>query len=274
MRRIMSSILSLLPMFLAVAIMAPRAQAAAWLPSAPTVLITGANRGIGLELAKQYAAGGWNVIATSRHRPGDAATAELRSIDAGGYVAVEQLDVTDNASIRAVALKYRDRPIDVLINNAARLDPKDGGMTPLEQLDLDAARMDFDVNSLGPMRVTQSFLSNVERSTQKKVVNITTLAASFSPDPSEKALPPTGLTYAASKTALNMYSSRLATRLKPKGIIVALVTPTLVASKPGMESFAAPLDSEVAKFIKLIDRMTLAQSGVIFNTSTGKRVPF
>ena len=89
----------------------------------PTVLITGANRGIGLELARQYADKGWNVIATSRHTAGDAALAALGEIAAKHpQVALEKLDVSDTASIRAVAAKYHDQPIDVVINNAANVE--------------------------------------------------------------------------------------------------------------------------------------------------------
>ena len=81
---------------------------------APTVLITGANRGLGLELARQYADRGWNVIATSRHTGNDPALAELRAVAAKHpQLAIERIDVTDTASIRAVAAKFHDQPIFV-----------------------------------------------------------------------------------------------------------------------------------------------------------------
>ena len=149
---------------------------------APTVLITGANRGIGLELARQYADKGWNVIATSRHLPGDAALAALGEVAARHpQVALEKLDVSDTASIRAVAEKYHGQPIDVVINNAANVEATfaadmAAANTPFEKLDFDAARRDFDVNTLGAMRVTQAFLPNVEHSKQKKVISVSSSA--------------------------------------------------------------------------------------------------
>ena len=83
---------------------------------APTILITGANRGIGLEYARQSAARGWNVIATARH---PAQAADLRALaEANPRVVIETLDVTDFAQVDALAAKYQGKPIDVLVNNA------------------------------------------------------------------------------------------------------------------------------------------------------------
>jgi len=246
--------------------------------AAPTVLITGANRGIGLELARQYAAGGWNVIATSRHPSGDARFAALQALAASHpRLMIERLDVTDTAMIRALAAKYRDQPIDVLINNAANVeatfeaDMVAAGKT-YDQIDFDAARRDFDVNSLGPMRIAQAFMPHVERSRQKKVVNVTSYGGSFGqPLPGAHAM-----NYGASKAALNKYSVLLSIAMKPKGVIVALVQPFFVASKADVANMtgAAPLDQEVAKLIQVIERMTMDSAGKITNFITGKTDPF
>src|SRR5581483_5096927 len=97
----------------------PLAAQAEFKQGAPTVLITGANRGIGLELARQYADKGWNVIATSRHVTGDAALAALADVAAKHpQVVLEKIDVSDSATVRSVAGKYSQQPIDVVINNA------------------------------------------------------------------------------------------------------------------------------------------------------------
>src|SRR5262249_171 len=99
------------------------AHAATFKPGAPTVIITGANRAIGLELAKQYAGLDWNVIATSRRPPDDKGLGELAELaKTHKNVAIERIDVSDTAMIRGVAQKYRDQPIDVLINNAANVE--------------------------------------------------------------------------------------------------------------------------------------------------------
>src|SRR5215470_2626948 len=143
-------------------VLLPFAANAAFKPGAPTVLVTGANRGIGLELARQYAAANWNVIATTRRPIDDAGTAELKAIAAQHpNLAIERIDVTDTAMIRGVARKYRDQPIDVLINNAAAVEATFQAdlakvNIPYDQIDFDAARNDFDVNALGPMRIIQA----------------------------------------------------------------------------------------------------------------------
>ena len=259
-------------------ILMPFTASAALKSGAPTVLITGANRGIGLELAKQYAEKGWNVIATSRHTAGDAALAALTDVgNKHPQVVLEKLDVSDTATIRTVAAKYRDQPIDVVINNAAAVEATfaadmAAANTPFEKLDFDAARRDFDVNTLGAMRVAQAFLPNVEHSKQKKVVSVTSSAGSFgNPLPNGIAL-----NYGASKAALNKYMSLLAVQMKPRGVIVALVQPVFVASKSDMKNVqgAAPLDQEVHKLVNVIDALTLEGSGRITNFSTGKFDPF
>ena len=84
----------------------------------PTVLVTGANRGIGLELTRQYAARGWQVIATAR-KPAEATELKAIAADSEGKVSIETLDVTDFAAIDALAAKYKDKPVDVLFNSAA-----------------------------------------------------------------------------------------------------------------------------------------------------------
>jgi NAD(P)-dependent dehydrogenase (short-subunit alcohol dehydrogenase family) len=258
--------------------MPPITASATLKEDAPTVFITGANRGIGLELARQYATRGWNVIATSRHPVGHGGLAAVQALAADhSQLRVERLDVTDTAMIRGVAAKYRDQPIDVLINNAANVettfaaDIAHANQT-YDEIDFDAARRDFDVNSLGPMRVAQAFMPKVERSKQKKVVNVTSYGGSFGqPLPGAHAM-----NYGASKAALNKYSVLLSIAMKPKGVIVALVQPIFVASKtdPANMTGAAPLEQEVAKLIQTIERMTMDSAGKITNFQTGKTDPF
>jgi NAD(P)-dependent dehydrogenase (short-subunit alcohol dehydrogenase family) len=263
---------------LALALLPWTAQAA-FKPDAPTVLITGANRGIGLELARQYAAEGWNVIATSRRPAGDAGLAELQAIQAAHpNLHIERIDVTDTAMIRGVAEKYRDQPIDVLINNAANVEASfqadlDVVNTPYDKIDFDAARVDFDVNTLGPMRMVQAFMPHVERSKQKKIVNVTSFIGSFGRGGARSAM---GMNYGASKAALNMYSVKLSHAVKDKGVIVALVEPVLVASKPGVSDvpMASPVDVEVGKLRKVIENLTMERTGQITNFSTGEMDPY
>ncbi|MEP7243166.1 MAG: SDR family NAD(P)-dependent oxidoreductase [Gammaproteobacteria bacterium] len=265
-------------LMLGLAALAPFTANAALKPGAPTILITGANRGIGFELAKQFAERDWNVIATARRAADDPALADLRAVAAKhpGLV-IERIDVTDTAMIRGVAQKYKDQPIDVLVNNAAAVEATFAAdmekvNVPFDKMDFDASRYDFDVNTLGAMRMAQAFMSNVERSKQKKVVNVTSFVGSFA----KGFASPIGMNYAASKAALNMYSVKLAYAVKPKGVIVTLVEPILVASKPGVESnpMAKPLNEEVGKLVKVIDTLTMERSGKIINFTTGEIDPF
>ena len=244
--------------------LAPFAGQAAFKADASTVLITGANRGIGLELARQYAAKGWNVIATTRRPVDDKGTDDLKAIQkAHPNLVIERVDVTDSAMIRSVQAKYKDQPLDVLINNAAAVEATFQAdlakvNIPYDKIDFDAARNDFDVNTLGPMRMIQAFMPNVEKGKQKKIVNVTSFIGSY-----DKGGTPMGMNYGASKAGLNMYSYKLHHALKGKGVVVSLVEPVLVQSKPGVSSIpmSSPVDVEVAMLVKVIDGMTVENAG-------------
>ena len=188
-----------------------------------TILITGANRGIGLAFAGEYARRGWQVIATCRN-PGKAE--RLQGL-ASQYprLSIEALDVTDAGEIAELAGRLRGQPIDVLLNNAAYL----GEVEPQQfgQLDYDAFARAVDVNLLGPLRVSEAFVEQVAASRQKKIVILGTAASSH-------GLLGPGLqlyAYRASKAGLHMAADRMAIDLAPRGIIVALVNPGLVDTK-------------------------------------------
>lgn len=152
---------------LALASVSPAAKAA-FDPDQPTVLITGANRGLGLEFARQYAALGWNVIASCRE-PQDALA--LHSLAAGNErVAVERLDVTNDDQVRKLASKYADRPVDVLLNNAGIYGTLE--TQALGNFDYEDLKRVFDVNSIGSLRVSEAFRGNVIASRQKKIISL------------------------------------------------------------------------------------------------------
>jgi len=255
------------------------AEEATGTDAAPTVLITGANRGIGLEFARQYAERGWSVIATCRN-PGRAA--ELNAIAARHEnVTVERMDVIDYAGVDALAAKYRGTPIDVLLNNAALLG--DPGEQSLGQLDYDKYERILAVNIIGPMKVIEAFVANVEISTQKKIVTLGSAAGS-------NGLLGPGLrlyAYRSSKAGLHMAMNALAMDLADRGIIVGLINPGLVDTRgvldlkpgePAPEIFRPlmplvrsgqielirPAES-VAAMIGLIDELMPGQSGAFIN---------
>jgi len=134
----------------------------------PTILITGANRGLGLEFSRQYAAAGWNVIASCR-QPAEAR--ELTALAAEfDRVNIERLDVTSDQQVQALAEKYRGIPIDLLLNNAGiygTLEKQTLGTFDYEEL-----KRVFDINTIGSLRVSEAFLDNVLASEQKKIISL------------------------------------------------------------------------------------------------------
>lgn len=233
--------------------------ASLWLPAAaaeepPTVLVTGANRGIGLELARQYAARGWNVMATARE-PAKADSLQAIAADHPRLVIVE-LDVTDHGQIDALAARYKDRPIDILINNAGI----SGGHENAKfgRMNYDAYYKVHAVNVIGPVKMAEAFLPNVAASRQKKIINITSGQGSIAKT--------WGCCYfyRSSKAALNMMMRNISLELKPKGITVGLISPGFVKTDmtPGLDlpMMITPRESAAA-VINVIDSYDITKTG-------------
>jgi NAD(P)-dependent dehydrogenase (short-subunit alcohol dehydrogenase family) len=232
--------------------------------AAPTVLVTGANRGIGFELARQYAERGWTVIATAREpRKADALQALAR---ANGNVVVESLDVTSDRSVRRLAKKYRGRPIDVLVNNAGIL-----GDVPSQKLgayDFEVFDEIMDVNVKGPLRMTEAFIDNVAASEQKKIVNVSSAVGSI------KLTFPGQMFYRTSKAALNMATRTLSREVKlpaddprRKEIVFGLVNPGIVDTgfAKGVPVPMIKADESARHVIERIDGFTKANSGAFLD---------
>ncbi|WP_101759678.1 SDR family NAD(P)-dependent oxidoreductase [Oceanicoccus sp. KOV_DT_Chl] len=132
----------------------------------PTVLVTGSNRGIGLELVKQFAANGWNVIATAR-KP-QKAIALNKLAKGNDKFTVVQLDVTNADSIAAMAKILQGQPIDVLLNNAGVYGNKE--KQNIDVLDASEFELVINVNALGPLKVSQALLPNIRAGQQKKIL--------------------------------------------------------------------------------------------------------
>jgi len=198
---------------------------ASMVASADTVLITGANSGIGLEFAKQYAAKGWHVIATHRRDTTPDTLAKLTAQYKN--VQVEQMDVTNRDQIQKLAAKLQGTPIDVLINNAGLVvlgDMNSGfkdqsfGTLNYDQFDAIVA-----TNVKGPMLVTEAFINNVKAGKQKKIIAISSVSGSVT-------IPQRGglYWYGMSKAALNKLMVTLAADLKKDGVAVVMLHPGTV----------------------------------------------
>jgi len=227
---------------------------AAWAADAPTVLITGSNRGIGLEIARQYAERGWNVIATARKPE---AADELKAIrNEHPNLIIKQLDVTDHARIDELAAEYHDKPIDILINNAGI----SGGHENAKfgEMDFDVYYQVHAVNVVGPTKMAEAFLPSIAISDQKKIINITSGQGSI-----EKTWGCCYI-YRTSKSALNMMMRNISLELKKKGITVGLISPGFVKTDftPGLDlpMMITPQES-ATKVIAVIDDYDLSKTG-------------
>lgn len=156
----------------------------------PVVLITGANRGLGLEMAQQYSEAGWTVIGTAR-KP-DSAT-DLKALG----VRVLQLDVTEPESVVRLAAELDGQPIDLLINNAGIL-PR---ASTLSNAEIEVVARALEVNTLGPMRVTKALLPNLSASERRMIINVSSDLGSLTQNESGRLYG-----YRESKAALNMFT--------------------------------------------------------------------
>ncbi len=213
--------------------------------SKPTVLITGANRGLGLEFARQYAADGWNVIGTAR-KPDRAD--DLKATGAR----VLKLDVTDRDSIDALAQSVGNESIDLLINNAG-IFPR---QSAIADLDIDDYTRTLAVNTVGPVLVTQALLPSLEQGDKKLIVNITSRLASIEYNESGGFYG-----YRESKTALNMFTKSLAAELGPKGFICLALHPAWVATDMGGPSAPLTPEESVSGMRAVIGGLTADDNG-------------
>ena len=204
----------------------------------PVALVTGANQGIGLQIAKALAANGYTVLVGSRDRARGENAA--RTID--GDARALQLDVTDRASIAAAAARIRGElgRLDLLVNNAAISNTAAPG-TPFEEIlrtgrpsvaSLDEVRAIFETNVFGVVAVTQAMLPLLRESPAARIVNVSSGAGSLTlnADPSFPYRDGFSVGYAASKTALNAVTLAFAIELEPAGITVVAASPGFTAT--------------------------------------------
>jgi len=221
----------------------------------PTALVTGSNRGIGLEFVRQYAADGWRVLAACRN---PRAAKELAAIS--GDVKLHKLDVADDSQVRALAKSLAGEPIDLLLNNAGVGGPDtEFGKTPA-----DAWLEVFRVNTIAPLHVAEQFIGNLEAGRRRLIVNITSRMGSIADNGSGGSY-----IYRTSKAALNMVAKSMAQDLKGRRMIVVVFHPGWVKTDMGGRSAPVTPQASVAGMRAKIDALTPADSGKFFNYDGG-----
>ncbi|HTY92771.1 MAG TPA: SDR family NAD(P)-dependent oxidoreductase [Steroidobacteraceae bacterium] len=250
--------------------------AAALLPrgaAADTVLITGANSGIGLEFAKQYAALGWTVIATHRRAQAPKSLTDLAARYA--RVRIESLDVTNVDQAHGLAAKLAGVPIDVLINNAGVYNdrakcagddegcPGDWGVESFGNLKYSLLDTIMAVNIKGPLIVSESFYKNVLASRQKKIIAVSSSNGTLTGEPVPR---PGAIFYRMSKAALNREMQIVAASTKADGVTVVMFNPgpTLTEHQAYLEGkFEGMLKTSftVGNMIRTIGKVTVADTG-------------
>jgi NAD(P)-dependent dehydrogenase (short-subunit alcohol dehydrogenase family) len=223
-----------------------------------TVLITGANRGIGLALAGEFHRGGYKVIGTART---PAKATELKALG----VRVVQLDVTSQPSVDALASSLEGEVIDILINNAG---VAGGESRSLEDLDLQAVERILDVNTFGPLRVTQALLPNVRASQRKVVANISSMMGS-------NTLNTWGccLGYRASKAALNSLNTTLSVEYAKQGMTFVVLHPGYVQTDMNEGKGEITPKQSGSGLFKVISGLSATDNGKFYDYQ-GKAMPW
>ena len=217
-----------------------------------TVLITGCNRGIGLELARQYHDRGDAVVGACRRSNAD--------LDALGIRVIDGVDVSTDEGVAALAAAIGDETIDTLVNNAGIL-----RQDTLDTVDYESMLEQFRVNTLGPLRVTRALLGNLREGS--KVGIVSSRVGSIEDNGSGN-----NYGYRCSKTAVNMVGTNLHHDLSPRGIAVALLHPGLVATDMTGGTGISPVDS-AAGLIARLDELDLDNSGGFWHAE-GYKLPW
>lgn len=217
-----------------------------------TFLITGSNRGIGLELCRQLRERGETVLAACRRSSPE--------LDRLGVRVLPRVDVADGAAVEALAAGLAGTRLDVLVHNAGMM-TREG----LEDLDLDAVRAQLETNTLGPLRVTRALLPNLGRGA--KVAIVTSLMGSMGDNGSGGYYG-----YRLSKAAVNMVGVNLARDLEDRGILVVLLHPGMVATEM-TGGRGIPVAESVRGLIGRIDALEPGDSGTFWH-ARGERLPW
>ena len=233
-------------------------------PQGRTVLVTGANRGLGLEFVRQYAGDGWKTLAACRSPKSARELKALQAQHADG-ISILALDVTDSESVRSAAAQLRGEPIDLLLNNAGVGGPP---AQKIGSLDYAAWARVIDANVLGPARVIEAFVGNVAKGGGKRIVTLTSRMGSIGDNSSGGSY-----AYRSSKAGVNAVMKSFAIDLAPRGITCVVVHPGWVRTDMGgAGGKLAPAES-VKTLRRLIDSLKAKDAGKFFNYD-GSELPW
>jgi NAD(P)-dependent dehydrogenase (short-subunit alcohol dehydrogenase family) len=226
----------------------------------PTILITGANRGIGLELTEQFAEDGWQVLACCRN-PADAGKLQALS-ERNPSIELHALDVTNYQQMATLADQLANRPIDILLSNAGIYGPKGVGFG---EVDAQEWRKVLEVNTIAPLMLVQAFVEQVAASQQKLVAVISSKVASIADNSSGGSY-----IYRSSKTAVNQVVKSLSIDLADRDISVISLHPGWVKTDLGGPNAEISTDESVSGLKSILQSAGLAQSGqfIEFNGSS------
>ena len=232
---------------------------------ADTILITGANRGIGLELSRQYAAAGWRVYSCCRSLEAAHALNNLASTTSQGEITVHLLDVTNATHISAMSNMLEGIPIDVLFNNAGTYGQADACFGNTDEAKwLDA----FRINTIAPLKMMETFAVNVAKSEQKIIVAMSSKMGSMEDNTSGGSY-----VYRSSKAALNSAIKSAAIDLRPRDIKVVSLHPGWVMTDMGGANALISAEECVTKLRSILGRITISDSGRFIQVD-GSTVPW
>ncbi len=227
----------------------------------PTVMITGANRGIGLELTRQYAKDGWTVIATCRNiiSPGEIATIQ-------GDVRVYSLEVTHPREIERLVADLKDTKINLLINNAGFYGDRNTGSTDIDVADWEKS---FRINTIAPLMVSSAFIDNIASGEGGMIATISSVLASIAESSPNSA----SYAYRTSKAAVNMAMHVFAEEVRPREVPVILLHPGWVQTDMGGPNAAIDAATSAAGIRNVLAQSGMAETGRLF-AYDGREIPW
>ena len=227
----------------------------------PTVFITGANRGIGLEMARQYGADGWSVIATCRNpiAPGELATIQ-------GDIRVHGLDVADHRQVDRLAGEMAGTKIDLLINNAGVYGDRNYGYQDIDYMDWEQS---FRINTIAPLKVAGAFLPLVAANGGGMIATVSSVLSSIAESSPNSA----SYAYRTSKAAVNMAMHVFAEEVRAQNVAVVLLHPGWVQTDMGGENADLTPQESVKGMRAVIDGLSRDRNGKFYDHS-GREIPW